>query len=219
MIAEHLGTQQNDVRDCQALNLQTSAFRTAATADTARIRSASASAASRSSRACVDETGAKRDLLRAADLESLARLDGLDEHRGAQQRFVRAGVEPGDAAAQHLHAQRLALEICAIDVGDLELAARRRLDAGRDVRRRRCRRSRDRSRRSSTSAASASPRCRARRRRCRNARRRNAPGSLHVIGEDGRAVGTLARRCAAVRADRARRRCCRRAPARRHCRR
>jgi hypothetical protein len=44
------------------------------------------------------------DLFRAADLESLPRLDGLDELAGLQQGFVRAGVEPGIAAAELLSA-------------------------------------------------------------------------------------------------------------------
>ena len=44
-----------------------------------------------------------------------------------------AGVEPGEAAAQQLDLQLAALEIAVVDVGDLELAARRRLEAGGDV--------------------------------------------------------------------------------------
>ena len=46
--------------------------------------------------------------------------------RGLEQRLVRAGVEPGDAAAQHLDAELAPLEVGAVDVGDLELAARAR---------------------------------------------------------------------------------------------
>ena len=49
------------------------------------------------------------------------------------QRRVRAGVEPGEAAAQHLDVKLAALEIGAVDIGDLELAARRRLEARGDV--------------------------------------------------------------------------------------
>ena len=44
----------------------------------------------------------KCNLFRAADFQALAILDRLDEHRGLQQRLVRAGVEPGDAAAEQL---------------------------------------------------------------------------------------------------------------------
>ena len=46
--------------------------------------------------------------------------------RGVDQRLVGAGVEPGEAAPQHLHAQLPLLQVDAVDVGDLQLAARRR---------------------------------------------------------------------------------------------
>ncbi len=41
---------------------------------------------------------------------------------------VGPGVEPGDAAAHRLDAQLAVGEVCAVDVGDLELAARRRFE-------------------------------------------------------------------------------------------
>ena len=44
------------------------------------------------------------------------------------QAVVGAGVEPGEAAAEPDDVKVPALEIGAIDVGDLELAASRRLD-------------------------------------------------------------------------------------------
>ena len=47
-----------------------------------------------------------------------------------EQRLVRAGVEPGDAAPEQLDVQLSALEVGAVHVGDLELAARRRLQRG-----------------------------------------------------------------------------------------
>ena len=47
---------------------------------------------------------------------------------GLEQRVVRAGVEPGEAAAHDLDVELAALEVDAVDVGDLELAARRGLE-------------------------------------------------------------------------------------------
>ena len=44
----------------------------------------------------------QRDLLQAGDLQRLPMLDGLHELAGLQQAFVRAGVEPGEAAAEQL---------------------------------------------------------------------------------------------------------------------
>ena len=43
------------------------------------------------------------------------------------KRLVRAGVQPGKAAAEALHPQLAAAQIVAVDVGDLQLAPRRRL--------------------------------------------------------------------------------------------
>ena len=44
-----------------------------------------------------------------------------------------AGIQPGVAAAHDLHAELAALQIGAVDVGDLQLAARRRLQVPGDV--------------------------------------------------------------------------------------
>ena len=86
----------------------------------------------------------QRDLLRAGDPQALALLEDLDEMARLDKRGMRAGVEPGKAAAEHLDMEIAALEIGAVDVGDLELAARRRLERGGDLRPRRCRRNRAR---------------------------------------------------------------------------
>ena len=48
----------------------------------------------------------------------------------------RAGVEPGIAAAEPLDRELPLRQIGAVDVGDLELAARRGLQRGGDVARR-----------------------------------------------------------------------------------
>jgi hypothetical protein len=44
-----------------------------------------------------------------------------------------AGVEPGEAAPQHLDEQLAAFEVGAIDVGDFEFAPSRRPDRGGNV--------------------------------------------------------------------------------------
>jgi len=51
-----------------------------------------------------DQTLAVGDFLEAGDLQALALLDGLEEAGGLEQRFRRAGVEPGETAAEGLHA-------------------------------------------------------------------------------------------------------------------
>ena len=73
-----------------------------------------------------DQSKQVRDLLGAGDLEPLPQLDLLDEVRGAEERLLRAGVEPGVAASELLDGELAHLEVAAIEVGDLQLAARRR---------------------------------------------------------------------------------------------
>src|SRR5262249_11545311 len=74
----------------------------------------------------IDETRPVGDLLRAAHLQSLPLLDRLDEHRGLQQRLMRAGIKPGYAAAEELHTEYAERQIGSVDVGDFELPAGRR---------------------------------------------------------------------------------------------
>ena len=50
-------------------------------------------------------------------------LDGAHELAGLEQAVACAGVEPGEAAAEPLDGKLAALEISAVDVGDLQLAA------------------------------------------------------------------------------------------------
>ena len=78
-----------------------------------------------------DEAHAPGHLFETGDLEALPRLDDLDEVDGLVQRLVGPGVEPGRAAAQHLDDEAAAAQIVGVEVGDLELAARRRLQARR----------------------------------------------------------------------------------------
>src|SRR6266404_4225668 len=81
----------------------------------------------------VDIALAPGDLLGAADLQALAVLDRFDELRSAQQTRRRAGVKPGIAAPQSLDRETSLLQVMGIDVGDLELAARRARYVGGDV--------------------------------------------------------------------------------------
>mgnify|MGYP000172639273 CR=1 FL=1 len=73
------------------------------------------------------------NLFEAGDLEALAGLDSLDEGCSLQQGVVRAGIEPGVAAAHGLDVELVAREVSLIDVGDLELAARAGLEVFGDV--------------------------------------------------------------------------------------
>ena len=75
-----------------------------------------------------DVAHAVGDLFEAGDFEALAGLDGLDEGGCLQQGVVGTGVEPGVAAAHSLDVELVAREVGLVDVGDLELAARRGLD-------------------------------------------------------------------------------------------
>src|SRR5579883_248790 len=81
----------------------------------------------------VDVALAPGDLFRAADLQALAILHRLDELRGPQEARRCAGVEPGIAAAELLDGQPALGEIAGVDVGNLELAARRARDGRSDV--------------------------------------------------------------------------------------
>src|SRR3546814_11286099 len=60
-------------------------------------------------------------------------LDGLHELRGVDEAVVGAGVEPGIAAAEALHLQLPGLEVAAVEIGNLQPAARRGLQVGSDI--------------------------------------------------------------------------------------
>lgn len=72
-----------------------------------------------------DVAHAVGDLFETGDLEALTGLDGLDEGCGLQQGVVGAGIEPGIASAHGLDVKLVAREVGLVDVGDLELTARR----------------------------------------------------------------------------------------------
>src|SRR2546428_10934336 len=77
-----------------------------------------------------DVTHAKGDLLEARDHQPLPLFDRLDVIARLDERFVRAGIDPRDAARELLDMELPALEIGAVDVGDLELSAHRRPESG-----------------------------------------------------------------------------------------
>src|SRR4051812_11758636 len=63
----------------------------------------------------VDELLDERDLLNAGDLEALPLFERLDELGAGEEAGVRAGVEPGDAAAHGLDAEVALDEVGAVD--------------------------------------------------------------------------------------------------------
>ena len=75
----------------------------------------------------------QRNLFGASDPQSLALLQNLNEVACFNQRRMRAGIEPGKTTAKDLDIEVATFQVGAVDVGDLELAACRRLDVGGDV--------------------------------------------------------------------------------------
>src|SRR5690606_15408094 len=75
-----------------------------------------------------EEAHAPGDLIGGADLEALASLDRPHEVGGVVEGVEGAGVEPRSAALEHLDLQAPLLEVAPVEVGDLELAAGRRLE-------------------------------------------------------------------------------------------
>src|SRR5918993_672595 len=74
-----------------------------------------------------DVAHAIRDFFETRHHQPLPFFNALHEVGGMQQRFVRACVEPRDAASKAFDVQLATLEIGAIHVGNLELSTRRRL--------------------------------------------------------------------------------------------
>ena len=71
------------------------------------------------------------DLLGHRDRQVLGALDGAHELGRLEEALHSARVEPGEAAAQRHHVEQAVLEVHAVEVGDLVLAARRGHDSGR----------------------------------------------------------------------------------------
>src|SRR5580658_9053300 len=79
----------------------------------------------------VDPALAPCDLLHAGDLETLTVLDHMDELGGIEERVVRPRVQPGRAPPEDLGVQEARIEVEAVQVRDLELAALGGLQAAR----------------------------------------------------------------------------------------
>jgi hypothetical protein len=75
----------------------------------------------------------QRDFLETCNPQALSLLENLYEVARFDERSMRSGVEPGEAAPENLDEQVAALEIGAVDVGDLEFATAGRLDRCGDV--------------------------------------------------------------------------------------
>src|SRR6266568_9237207 len=71
-----------------------------------------------------DETHAEGDLLETCDFQSLSMFDSRDVIAGLKQTGLRAGIEPGQAAAEQFHVQLFAVKVKQIQIGDLQFAAR-----------------------------------------------------------------------------------------------
>src|SRR4051812_41048751 len=77
-----------------------------------------------------DVMEAKRNLLRTPDHQALPLLHRLHEVRCLNEGFVCARIQPRDPARQSFDVQLPAIEVGAIYVGDLELAAGRGCEGG-----------------------------------------------------------------------------------------
>ena len=78
--------------------------------------------------AVVDIPHAPGDFFRTGDFEPLPLLQHRHEMGRIDERLVRAGVEPGGAAAQRLDVQRPLFEVQPVHIGDLQFPARGRFD-------------------------------------------------------------------------------------------
>jgi hypothetical protein len=72
---------------------------------------------------------AETNFFEAGDFQALAIFDDGDELPGFEEGIVGAGVEPRSAAAEEFDVEVAALEIEAVEIGDLEFAALRGLEA------------------------------------------------------------------------------------------
>src|ERR1700722_2594986 len=75
-----------------------------------------------------DVTHAIRNLFQTGNFEPLPRFEHVHEGARFQERLVRARVEPGRASSEDLDGEAAGFEIATIEIGDLQLAPRRRLE-------------------------------------------------------------------------------------------
>ena len=83
--------------------------------------------------AAINEAFSPGDFFGAGDLQAHSFFDCRDEITGVQQRFMRSGIKPRETSRQHFDSQKSSVQILAIDVGDLQLAARRWLQIARNL--------------------------------------------------------------------------------------
>ena len=76
----------------------------------------------------VDPAAAPGNFLGRSDFQALAVLDGGDELAGLEHGLVRPCIQPRVAPAHGLYGERAALQVQTVEVGDFQLAARRRFD-------------------------------------------------------------------------------------------
>src|SRR5262249_28105226 len=81
----------------------------------------------------VDEALGEWDFLGTPDQKALPVLGRADELRRLQQRVGTSGVERREAATEFLDVQPTDLKITAVDIGDLQLAARGWAQSGGDI--------------------------------------------------------------------------------------
>lgn len=74
-----------------------------------------------------------RDFLNAGHIHTLPLLDGRYEVGSLEEAVVRAGIEPGHAAAEDFDGELSPLEVRVVDGGNLDFATRRRLHVFRDL--------------------------------------------------------------------------------------
>src|SRR5207302_1941736 len=82
---------------------------------------------------CLPKRMAAADVLGTCDFQPLPLFHDVDELRGFKQRIMGGGVEPRVAAPEALDVKLAALEVPLVEIGDFELAARRRLHFAYDV--------------------------------------------------------------------------------------
>src|SRR5688500_4608724 len=73
------------------------------------------------------------DLFRARYLQALALFEGADKFARLDETIGSSRVEPRKAASHDLDRKLVPLEVNAIEIGDLEFTARRRLKLARNV--------------------------------------------------------------------------------------
>src|SRR5688500_5144508 len=80
-----------------------------------------------------DKALAKSDLFRTSYLETLAVLNRFNEITGLYQAFVSTRVQPCITAAHDFNVELAAFQIGAIDIGNFQLSASRRLQVADDI--------------------------------------------------------------------------------------